>query len=205
MTRDQHLAFCKVCTNRAFDAQLGIICKLTGRHADFENTCPSFNLESKAVAPSDNPYEYRASQNVDLIKVSGGIRFANYLIDLVVLYLLLIFSSIMVAILMGLFAPEEFQAIDEESSSFTLGSYVIWFALRIAYYTFMESVFGRTIGKLITGTKVVTRDGRTPATQKIFLRTLSRLVPFEPFTFLGDEARGWHDQWTDTWVVKVIK
>jgi hypothetical protein len=36
MTRDEHLVFCKVCINRAFDPQLGIVCSLTRQHASFD-------------------------------------------------------------------------------------------------------------------------------------------------------------------------
>ncbi len=45
LTRDEHLAFCKRCTNRQFDPQQGVICKLTGRAADFETTCPTFVVD----------------------------------------------------------------------------------------------------------------------------------------------------------------
>lgn len=201
MTREQHLSYCKVCTNRAFDAQLGIICKLTGRHADFQETCPSFNLEASAIAPSDNPYEFQTMQNMDLKKASAGKRFINYLIDSVVYYILVLLSGIIAAIVVGLIAPEELAVLDEESGSFNLISYLFAFMIMIGYYTFMESVFGVTIGKLITGTRVVTKEGKTPGSKTIFLRSLARLIPFEAFTFLGDEARGWHDTLTNTWVV----
>lgn len=45
MTRDQHLQFCKRCTNRKFDPQQGLVCSLTGRIADFDPTCPNFNVD----------------------------------------------------------------------------------------------------------------------------------------------------------------
>ncbi|HRG07061.1 MAG TPA: RDD family protein [Cyclobacteriaceae bacterium] len=201
MTRDQQLMYCKVCTNRSFDAQLGIICKLTGRQADFVNACPSFSAEATAVVPSDNPYEFRSAVNVTVHTASTGQRFLNYLIDTVVYYLLIIVFVFVGGIAIALLAPDSLTDIDEESSGFTLLSYVIAILIMVGYYTFMESVFGRTIGKFITGTYVVTKDGKTPGTGTIFLRSLSRLVPFEAFSFLGDGARGWHDTWTDTWVI----
>jgi hypothetical protein len=34
------------------------------------------------------------------------------------------------------------------------------------------------------------------------LRSLCRLIPFEPFSFLGSDARGWHDSITKTRVVR---
>jgi hypothetical protein len=60
MTRDEHLVFCKVCVNRAFDPHLGIVCSLTGQHANFNPTCPDFKPQPDAATPSpfsNNPYE----------------------------------------------------------------------------------------------------------------------------------------------------
>ena len=73
------------------------------------------------------------------------------------------------------------------------------------YYIFMESITGRTIGKYIMGTKVLMRDGTKPEADKILLRTLCRFIPFEPFSFFGDDSKGWHDTLTDTVVVDIKK
>lgn len=77
------------------------------------------------------------------------------------------------------------------------------------YYFILELAFGRTVGKFITGTKVVNREGEKPSAGKIALRTLIRFVPFEAlsgFRISNEEstwARGcWHDDWSDTVVVK---
>lgn len=45
MTREEQVAFCRKCTNRKFDQQQGIICRLTDKKADFEDSCPDFNLD----------------------------------------------------------------------------------------------------------------------------------------------------------------
>jgi uncharacterized RDD family membrane protein YckC len=203
MTRDEHLLFCKVCINRAFDPQLGIVCSLTRQHANFDPTCPDFKPQPDAATPSpfsNNPYEYRGSVkiNVQAAMATSGQRLANYFIDRVVILILFFMSIFILAIL---FAASG-ESIDEEGAGFTFFSYLILFAVHIGYYAIMESVFGRTVGKFVSGTCVVDSQGRTPEAQVIILRTLSRLVPFEAFSFLGTPARGWHDQWTDTWVVE---
>ena len=74
----------------------------------------------------------------------------------------------------------------------------------VLYYTFFEGVFGRTLGKLITGTKVIDLNGKRPAFATILGRSFVRIVPFEPFSFLGSD-RGWHDRWSDTRVVDMRK
>jgi hypothetical protein len=48
---------------------------------------------------------------------------------------------------------------------------------------------------------VVKHDGSRPNMKSIIIRTLSRLIPFEPFSFLTAE-RGWHDTLSVTYVVK---
>lgn len=45
MTRQERLEFCKKCQHRAFNSDQGIICSLTTRAADFDDSCNSFLLD----------------------------------------------------------------------------------------------------------------------------------------------------------------
>lgn len=74
---------------------------------------------------------------------------------------------------------------------------------RLIYYPFFETIFGATPAKFLTGTRVINKDGSKPTLKTTILRTLSRFVPFEPFSFLGE--KGWHDDWTETQVVEEQK
>lgn len=49
MTREEHLQFCRKCTNRKLDMKQGLLCNLTGEKADFEGECESFNLDNTVV------------------------------------------------------------------------------------------------------------------------------------------------------------
>ncbi len=72
------------------------------------------------------------------------------------------------------------------------------------YHLFFEAVFQRTPAKFLTGTKVVMRDGTKPTFLPILGRTLARIIPFEPFSFLfygAHPAKGWHDRLSHTLVV----
>ena len=74
----------------------------------------------------------------------------------------------------------------------------------LTYYTLMEGMFGVTLGKLITRTRVVNEQGAPPTWRQAALRTLTRMIPFEPFSLLFSDdgvARGWHDRWPRTRVV----
>lgn len=86
-----------------------------------------------------------------------------------------------------------------------LFEFLIGILLLLFYYIVFETVTQRTIGKYVTNTKVVKLDGSKPSIDEIILRTLSRIVPFEPFSFFGDKPIGWHDEWTDTVVVDIKK
>jgi len=66
-------------------------------------------------------------------------------------------------------------------------------AISLAYYIGLESLTSRTLGKLVTGTKVVNEDGGAPSLGQIVGRSFARFIPFEAFSFLFTEGRGWHD------------
>lgn len=69
------------------------------------------------------------------------------------------------------------------------------------YYVVTESIFGRTPGKIITGTMVAKADGSKPGLLNILGRTLCRFIPFERFSFLFGYS-GWHDSISNTYVLK---
>jgi uncharacterized RDD family membrane protein YckC len=60
---------------------------------------------------------------------------------------------------------------------------------------------GRSLGKYITGTKVVMTDGNEPTLSDYFMRNIIRLVPFDALSFFGEN--GWHDSWSDTRVINI--
>jgi uncharacterized RDD family membrane protein YckC len=60
---------------------------------------------------------------------------------------------------------------------------------------------GRTVAKYITGTQVISTDGTKPTTRQIIYRSLSRIVPFDALSFLGEN--GWHDKWSETRVINI--
>jgi uncharacterized RDD family membrane protein YckC len=71
------------------------------------------------------------------------------------------------------------------------------------YYIFCEYFLnGKTIGKMITGTKVVTKEGSKLSLANVIGRTLLRYLPFEIFSFLGSGTDGWHDSISHTIVIE---
>jgi uncharacterized RDD family membrane protein YckC len=70
------------------------------------------------------------------------------------------------------------------------------------YYALSEFFSGLTLGKLLTGTRVVTDTGGAPGFQQLLVRSVARLVPLESLSFLGAPPVGWHDRWSRTRVIR---
>ena len=126
-------------------------------------------------------------------KANKGLRFLNYLIDLVAV----IFILAIVLIILSFTSEALGLTISEESILFDLFIYVL---VVIIYFLIEFVTKGRSLGKLITGTKVVMIDGTEPTTKDYFVRNLCRIIPFDALTFLGEN--GWHDKISKTTVVR---
>jgi hypothetical protein len=80
------------------------------------------------------------------------------------------------------------------------GTAVLMFVWLLGYYFLSEAIFGQTFGKLFTNS-CVAGNGVEVSPGRIFVRTLSRLIPFDRLSFL---FRGhWHDKASSTAVVYV--
>ena len=133
-----------------------------------------------------------ASTKLNLIPATRIKRFLNLLIDYIGAIL---FGGI---IMMFLYITETLD-VDEKAA---VAERLIGILTYLLYYIIMENFFrGKTLGKLITKTRAVDQQGRHPGLKTVLLRSLSRIVPFEPFSFLTDDNSGWHDYWTHTMVI----
>jgi uncharacterized RDD family membrane protein YckC len=136
--------------------------------------------------------------NSSLVQASTGKRFANYLIDALTFYIVLVCIFFIWAVT----ATESFREfqyyVRDNTITIRLVSYLTY-----GFYMFLvEGIFkGRSLGKLITGTRAVNEDGTRIGVKQALLRSLSRLVPFEAFSALGNPSFPWHDSWTHTMVV----
>jgi len=130
-------------------------------------------------------------------------RLANYILDIIIFRLLLIPTWYLI----GYFTAR-FGVLDADTVLSLTDPIVDWSLSIVSfffYYFAFEAIWQRTPAKFITGTKVLHLYGTKPTARTIALRTLARLVPFEPFSFLGKEARGWHDTWSQTFVARSKK
>ncbi len=94
MTRSEHLEFCKICTQRKLDLKTGLLCSLTGKIADFEDSCIHFHkdehaeqkeFERKMAATGDyesgDAMDYAKNKRVGtfIFFIGIGITFCTYL------------------------------------------------------------------------------------------------------------------------------
>ncbi|XLS27650.1 RDD family protein [Flavobacteriaceae bacterium M23B6Z8] len=135
--------------------------------------------------------EKEQKEKVDSNVVGSGIRFVNFLIDVIV-WLVLAF---IISFVIGLFTQTTEQGI------ISLIGYILIFGTFIAYYAIMEIKFQKTIGKFLTKTKVVKMNGEKPTDADIITRTFCRLIPFDRLSFLFVK-NGIHDFLSKTKVVK---
>lgn len=142
-----------------------------------------------------------AAPAAELVQATRGRRFANFVIDTLCYYLLSAVAGFVYVIYLVVTRGE--QALQGEPIS-TLESYAIGISASLFYYVSLEGLFGRTLGKLITGTRVVREDGAPLTLGTVLKRSLARFIPFEPFSFFGIEEtpRGWHDTLSKTLVVR---
>lgn len=127
-------------------------------------------------------------------------RFFNCLIDFVFILVTIFIFTLLVVITGNIFQWDIYSILVETMIKLgMLGTY-LFFAM--FYYLAFEGIFGRTVGKIITGSIVVNENGLKPNFKVICIRTLCRLIPFDALSFLGKSERIWHDSISKTFVVE---
>jgi uncharacterized RDD family membrane protein YckC len=85
-----------------------------------------------------------------------------------------------------------------------------WVVVALLYYVLLEGLFGRTVGKLVTGIRVIdAKTGRTPGLFTVLVRTLLRVIDGIAGYLLGwivvicnDRRRRLGDMAADTLVIR---
>ena len=147
---------------------------------------------------------YKEFRVTDEMLASKSKRFANYIIDNIFFYFLFFVVALILVLIASLLGSEEILLYLEGLENMnSLLERLITAVVFIIFYFTLESLSQKTIGKLITKTKVVLENGEKPGPETIIIRSLCRIIPFEPFSFLGTLPKGWHDTMSKTYVVDV--
>lgn len=122
-------------------------------------------------------------------------RVINLIVDLILIQYLLfyLFSLILSKI--------DFEKVSIDLSNFEFLSELLFLIIFFLYYFLMEFYTHKTIGKYLTGTKVVSSDGSKLVWDQILLRSILRIFFIEILTFFKKRPKGWHDSFSDTIVV----
>src|SRR5882762_9574298 len=132
-------------------------------------------------APPDQDF-FNVQDYVQLSMAGSGKRLLNYIVDYGIAFVLFRFVITPFTI--------SFLSIIYEYVDSRAALYVISYLIAITWYIVFRTAFegltgGKTIGKYITGTRAVNEDGTRITFRTAVLRSLSRSVPFEPFSALG--------------------
>lgn len=142
-------------------------------------------------------FEELLNSPLAMTPASTGQRFFNYIVDLITFYALIFAFGIFLGLVVAITGNEGILTILDGPSAPFLGILIM-----LSYYFIMEALTGRTMGKLVTRTRVVMEDGSKLTAKAAMQRTLSRIIPFEAFSFFGG-GPGLHDRLANTRVVKV--
>ncbi len=136
----------------------------------------------------------------DDLLASQGQRFLNFGIDVLIQYVIVLGMGTTIELIADITNNYALSDWLESMSRSELSFYVVFTAF--FYYYLTEMYFSRTFAKYFTKTIVVTKEGSKPNYKMIFIRTLCRFIPFEAFSFLSESLRGWHDRFSETYVVR---
>ncbi len=138
------------------------------------------------------------ASGLELMAASKLRRFLNWLMDLAVIY------GLLFMIMLGLYMAGQQVLVDRLANVSWWQDQLLTSACQWLYYTVMEGLFGFSIAKLITNTRVVDAQGLRITFGQAALRSGCRMIPFNAFSLLlsDDETRrGWHDILSRTHVV----
>jgi uncharacterized RDD family membrane protein YckC len=154
-----------------------------------ENTTDHLHSHESEIRATDG----QASN--ELPYAGNGKRFLNFVLDMLVMFVVIVISSL------GLMIAGLGDAVNsiEHIPNFAFGVII-----SLIFYFPFEALTGRTPGKMITGTRVVQENGSRATMAQILGRSLIRCVPFEPISFFIGEGpvKGWHDKWSKTTVIR---
>jgi uncharacterized RDD family membrane protein YckC len=150
---------------------------------------PTVSVEPIEVDPS-----LGHSEKVEADLASFGQRVGNFFIDQFV-------GGAMAGFVMPVILAEWVEPWELNRSALRLVSTLLNMGFLLVYYCVLEGFTGRTVGKWITRTRVVSVDGEPATFGRIVMRSVVRFIPFDAMSFLFADA-GWHDRLSRTRVVR---
>jgi uncharacterized RDD family membrane protein YckC len=126
------------------------------------------------------------------LQASKQKRFLNWIIDGLIMLIIVRLTVNFI---------DSSEILNRINSFDLIQTYVFWRIIFFIYYGFTEVLLSRSPAKYFTKTIVVMEDGSKPSPKTIFVRTILRIFPFEPWSFLRGRKLGLHDENSNTFVV----
>jgi len=151
-----------------------------------------------STLPSEHEEHILSDFETELDPANRNLRFVNFIVDRGVFFIAMKGFNIF-----WMDFQRRFMMDDTDYNTRYAITIILGLILYGLFTGLTEAVFkGKTLGKLITGTRVVNPNGTTISVRTALIRGLIRIIPFEPFSaFGGSWPRPWHDKWPDTYVV----
>ena len=156
------------------------------------------------------------SNKIKLIPLSRKLRLLNFIIDAVVIYFLWWLISYLIIISFNFFFDFDFTnkklvEVTKKNGEVLLeggnrGELIIMMLITLLisifnYYFILELYFQKTLGKALTGSKVIEENGEKASVKKIILRTICRFIPIDWISFIFFR-NGIHDRLSKTKVIR---
>jgi len=109
MTREEHLSYCKICLNRKMDTKQGLICSLTEKIADFNETCQEFKEDPIKKKELDSIPSYQEVE--DTTKLNNGAQWFLWIFGLSVINSIILYFGGGVSFIFGLGITQLFEGI----------------------------------------------------------------------------------------------
>jgi uncharacterized RDD family membrane protein YckC len=122
--------------------------------------------------------------------VGTGTRVLNFLVDTLIVF----------AIAFTAFKIRQWYVVYYRAQFISFAWF--FFSALFVYYFLMEFLLGRTVGKLLTYSKVVGNNGKKAGVLQIFIRSLERITVIDMF-FIPFLEKPLHDYVSKTEVVEV--
>ncbi|MFY0601751.1 MAG: RDD family protein [Cyclobacteriaceae bacterium] len=148
-------------------------------------------MNDNQVLDQQQSIEQKGEDYVQQKMAGGGKRFANFIIDTIVYFILYAVVSLKVyeQIQSEYEAEIAGETIDSTTGTFAIIAFIVLMAFVFLYPWVMETLTGKTIGKYITRTKIIKPDGSKPTAINILGRTLCRFIPFDVFRAIWEGIR----------------
>ncbi|MBB4800046.1 putative RDD family membrane protein YckC [Flavobacterium nitrogenifigens] len=190
--------FTKVMSNKTDEELIKIVTVDIGKYQILaieaaKEEIASRNIDINRIKEIEAKLELQ-KQKLDKVEnntVHSKIRFVNFLIDFILVFVLYFSISPNIESLLSLTAQYE-RAI------YRIAALLIFIAI---YYIVLEHKYQKTLGKIITKTKVVNLEGEKAELSDIVNRTFCRLIPFDRVSFFFSR-NGIHDVMSKTKVIK---